>query len=76
MGITYEDYLIDIGQNDITPEQEREAARAALLAIGPGEERRVRQFHPDVLACHAEFGGDLEDMQRRYDDPSPEWDKP
>ena len=30
------------------------------------------RFHPDVLAAHAEFGGDLEDMQRRYDAPSPE----
>lgn len=25
------------------------------------------KFHPDVLAAHAEFGGDLEDMQRKYD---------
>lgn len=24
------------------------------------------KFHPDVLAAHAEFGGDLEDMQLRY----------
>ncbi len=24
-------------------------------------------FHPDVLRVHAEFGGDLVDMQRRYD---------
>ncbi|MER9680791.1 hypothetical protein NKJ23_15865 [Mesorhizobium sp. M0184] len=27
------------------------------------------KFHPDVLAAHAQFGGDLQDMQRRYDDP-------
>ena len=26
-----------------------------------------QQFHPDVLRAHAEFGGDLADMQRRYD---------
>lgn len=25
------------------------------------------RFSPEILACHAEFGGDLEDMQRRYD---------
>jgi hypothetical protein len=25
------------------------------------------KFHPDVLAAHAQFGGDLEDMQRNYD---------
>lgn len=24
-------------------------------------------LHPDVLAAHAQFGGDLADMQRRYD---------
>ena len=27
----------------------------------------VSRFHPDVLRVHAEFGGDLIDMQRRYD---------
>lgn len=26
-------------------------------------------FHPDVLAAHAEFGGDLESMQKLYDYP-------
>ena len=26
-------------------------------------------FHPDVLAAHAEFGGDLETMQKLYDYP-------
>ena len=25
------------------------------------------RVHPDVLAAHAQFGGDLADMQRRYD---------
>jgi hypothetical protein len=25
------------------------------------------KIHPDILACHAQFGGDLEDMQRRYE---------
>jgi hypothetical protein len=25
------------------------------------------KFHPDVLAAHAEFGGDLENMQRCYE---------
>ncbi|MER8604804.1 hypothetical protein NKH48_13720 [Mesorhizobium sp. M1233] len=25
------------------------------------------KFHRDVLAAHAQFGGDLEGMQRRYD---------
>lgn len=30
------------------------------------------KFHPDVLAAHAQFGGDLEDMQRNYDS----YDKP
>lgn len=29
------------------------------------------RFHPDVLAAHAQFGGDLEDMQRKYDAASP-----
>ena len=29
------------------------------------------KFHPDILAAHAEFGGDLEDMQRRYDAAAP-----
>ena len=24
-------------------------------------------YHPDVLAAHAQFGGDLRDMQRQYD---------
>lgn len=24
------------------------------------------KFSPEILACHAQFGGDLEDMQRRY----------
>ncbi|MGX7874386.1 hypothetical protein ACVDG5_017990 [Mesorhizobium sp. ORM6] len=28
------------------------------------------KFHPDVLRCHEQFGGDLEDMQRRYDAPT------
>ena len=27
------------------------------------------KFHPDVLAAHAEFGGDLETMQKLYDYP-------
>lgn len=27
----------------------------------------VRSFSPDVLKAHAQFGGDLADMQRRYD---------
>ena len=26
-------------------------------------------FHPDVLAAHAQFGGDLESMQKCYDWP-------
>ena len=26
-----------------------------------------QSFHPAVLRAHAEFGGDLADMQRRYD---------
>lgn len=26
-------------------------------------------FHPDVLAAHAEFGGDLESMQKLYEYP-------
>lgn len=26
-------------------------------------------FHPDVLAAHAQFGGDLESMQKLYDYP-------
>lgn len=26
-----------------------------------------RSFHPDVLSAHAQFGGDLADMQRKYD---------
>lgn len=26
-----------------------------------------KTFHPAVLRAHAEFGGDLQDMQRRYD---------
>ncbi len=26
-------------------------------------------FHPDVLAAHAQFGGDLESMQALYDRP-------
>jgi hypothetical protein len=25
-----------------------------------------RSFHPAVLRAHAEFGGDLQDMQRQY----------
>lgn len=29
------------------------------------------KFHPDILAAHAEFGGDLADMQRRYDAATP-----
>jgi len=28
------------------------------------------RFHQAVLDCHAQFGGDLEDMQRRYDEGS------
>jgi hypothetical protein len=24
------------------------------------------KIHPDILACHAQFGGDLEEMQRQY----------
>ncbi|MBZ9922006.1 hypothetical protein LB579_30405 [Mesorhizobium sp. BR1-1-7] len=27
------------------------------------------KFHPDVLRCHEQFGGDLEEMQRNYDFP-------
>ena len=27
------------------------------------------KFHPDVLAAHAEFGGDLETMQKLYEYP-------
>ena len=27
------------------------------------------KFHPDVLAAHAQFGGDLESMQKLYDLP-------
>lgn len=26
-------------------------------------------FHPDVLAAHAQFGGDLESMQKLYEYP-------
>lgn len=29
-------------------------------------------IHPDVLAAHAEFGGDLESMQKCYDYCSPD----
>ena len=29
--------------------------------------QRMTPFHPDILAAHAQFGGDLADMQRRYD---------
>lgn len=28
---------------------------------------KPRSFHPAVLRAHAEFGGDLADMQRQYD---------
>jgi hypothetical protein len=35
-----------------------------LKALGLG---RFIVIHPDILAAHAEFGGDLVDMQRRYD---------
>lgn len=31
------------------------------------EAEKPMVFHPDVLAAHADFGGDLVDMQRRYD---------
>lgn len=27
----------------------------------------ITEFHPDVLAAHAEFGGDLPTMQRAYE---------
>lgn len=27
----------------------------------------MTDFHPDVLAAHAQFGGDLEGMQKCYD---------
>jgi hypothetical protein len=30
-------------------------------------EGRLMRFHPDVLAAHAQFGGDLESMQKLYD---------
>lgn len=33
------------------------------------------RYHPAVLAAHAEFGGDLQDMQRRYDAAPPPGDK-
>lgn len=29
--------------------------------------RALAHIDPAVLACHAQFGGDLEDMQRRYE---------
>jgi len=31
----------------------------------------MKPFHPDILAAHAQFGGDLADMQRRYDQAEP-----
>jgi hypothetical protein len=43
MGITYGDYLIDSGANDITPEQERE--------IEAREECARRGLDPDDDAC-------------------------
>lgn len=30
------------------------------------------RIHPDVMACFAEYGGDLVDMQRRYDQEIPQ----
>jgi hypothetical protein len=30
-------------------------------------DREVDSFHPDVLAAQAQFGGDLESMQKCYD---------
>lgn len=39
--------------------------RAQAEAIEP------LSFHPDVLAAHAQFGGDLHDMQRRYNEQQP-----
>jgi hypothetical protein len=45
-------------------DDEREALKRRIREL----EREARtRFHPDVLAAHAEFGGDLMDMQRRYD---------
>ena len=38
------------------------------LLRAQAEKMQPLRFHPDILACHAEFGGDLADMQRRHDE--------
>jgi hypothetical protein len=35
----------------------------------PDCRRHRMKFHPDVLAAHAQFGGDLQSMQALYDRP-------
>lgn len=64
----------DLGH--VSGDKAREAAviawntRAALspeAKTGEGRDKPL-QFSPEILAAHAQFGGDLEDMQRRYDE--------
>lgn len=38
-----------------------------IIAYKVVNDSAPKRIHPDVLAAHAEFGGDLEDMQKRYD---------
>ena len=50
---------------NFTPMQIAGMVRAQAEVLQP------LRVHPDVLACFAEYGGDLVDMQRRYDQALP-----
>lgn len=57
MGITYGDHLINIGANDITPEQEREIeAREECARLG---------LDPDDYAADGVFVWQVVDQERR-----------
>lgn len=51
---------------NFTPMQIAGMVRAQAEVLQP------LRVHPDVLACFAEYGGDLVDMQRRYDQELPQ----
>lgn len=65
MGITYGDYLIDSGRNDITPEQERE--------IEAREECARRGLDPDDDAADGVTVWMVVDQERQQRQRCPDW---
>jgi hypothetical protein len=52
----------------VGPTAHERRALDRLRAQSPEMEEGMN-FHPDVLAAHAQFGGDLESMQKLYEYP-------